>query len=345
MSERPLVVRFAALGDMIMLIPLLRSLAERWGRPCDLVAAGGSPRLVMQGLDCVGQIHTIRSRRTPFLLSPGQWGLVRWLRRRGPSPTWVVEEMAKVDWLLERGGVPASHRVGAADLPRGDVEHAVDYYRRLCLHDPAHYRGRAPAPATLAGDPELAVAPEEIEGCRRWIAGRGWEGRPLVLFQTQSRRLKRGRWPEERWVAVVRRVLEELPEARALLLGAPAEASEVETLRRACGDERVANVAHDLGLRRLFALTRLAHSMISLDSGPAHVATACGCPVVVLVGMADPRRNRPRGAAGVEIVTSVPEAQWPASRAEWEAWHRVAAIEVPPVVAAWHRLRSVSEEG
>ena len=84
-------------------------------------------------------------------------------------------ESAVVDWLLERGGVPASHRVGVADLPRGDVEHAVDYYRRLCLRDPPRYRGRAPAAATPAGDPELAVAAEEIEECRRWLAGRGWQ--------------------------------------------------------------------------------------------------------------------------------------------------------------------------
>ena len=65
---------------------------------------------------------------------------------------------------LERGGVSAAHRFAVADLPRGDVEHAVDYYRRLCLRDPPRYRGRAPAAATASGDPELSVAPEEIEG-------------------------------------------------------------------------------------------------------------------------------------------------------------------------------------
>jgi heptosyltransferase-2/heptosyltransferase-3 len=101
----------------------------------------------------------------------------------------------------------------------------------------------------------------------------------------------------------------------------------------------VVNAAHDLGLRRLFALATLAHSCVSLDSGPAHVAAACGCPVVVLMGMADPRRNRPlERSGGVEIVTSVPQPQWPASRAEWEAWHRVAEIEVPAVIEAWERL-------
>ncbi len=339
-SKRPLVVRFGALGDMIMLIPLLSALAERWGGPCDLVAAGGSPRGVMLGLDCVGEIHTIQSRKTPFFLSPGQWALVRWLRRRGPSPTYVVAEMPKVDWLLERGGIPASHRLSMGDLQRGDVEHAVAYYRRFGAQDPPHYRGRGAAPATV-GDPRLAVSTEEIEDCRGWLNDLGWTGQPLVLFQTQSRRLKRGRWPEERWVAVVRSVLDALPEAWALLLGAPAEAPQVEVLRQACGDPRVHNAAHDLGLRRLFALTTLAHSCISLDSGPAHVAAACGCPVVVLMGMADPRRNRPSGPPGsVEIVTSVPEAEWPASRAEWEAWHQVAAIEVPAVVAAWRRLET-----
>lgn len=342
MKLRPLVVRFGALGDMIMLTALLRALAEIWGEPCDVVASRGSPHLVFAGLESVGEIHLLRSRRMPFPLSPGQWDLVQWLRQRGPSPTYVVEEreMEKVEWLLKRGRIPEGHQLTQRSLPRGDLEHAVEYMWRLARQRPPAYQAAPvrpfPQPPPL---PELAVTQEEIRECRTWLGAEGWWGEPLVLLQTTSRRLKRGRWPQEKWLEAVRAVLGRLPQARILLLGAPHEVPETLELARAAEDPRVQSVAGELSPRRLFALLTQAHSCLSLDTGPAHAAAALGCPVVVLVGRADPRRNRPLAPPErVQIVTSVPEVEWPGSRAEWEAWHNVADISVAAVLAAWERL-------
>jgi hypothetical protein len=61
--------------------------------------------------------------------------------------------------------------------------------------------------------------------------------------------------------------------------------------------------------------------------------------VVVLVGMADPRRNRPVAPPGsAPIVTAWPEPEWPPTRAAWEASHRVEAIAAGPVIEAWRGL-------
>lgn len=338
-SPRPLVVRFGALGDMILLTGLLDGLARRWGRPCDVVASRGQPRRVFAGLDSVGEVFTLGSRKSLIAFSPGQWRLVAWLRRRGPAPAYVIEDMAKVDRLLALGGLPRDHRLSMADLPRGDLEHVLDYYARVASACPPRFAGRPAGPLPEAVVPRLEVQPEERRDCRDWLAASGWSGEPLVLVQSESRRRKRGRWPRESWVAAVRGVLDTLPEARVLLTGSPAEASRLEELRRACGDARVRNVARELPLRRLFALAAHVHSAISLDTGPAHAVAVLGCPVVVLVGMADPRRNRPPGPPErVRTVTSVPEAEWPASRREWEAWHDVAQIRVAQVLDAWSLL-------
>lgn len=346
---RPLVVRFGAVGDMILLTVLLEGLFEIYGKPCDVVAAGGAPRQVLAGLPSVGEVFTLNSRRAPYWLSPGQRRLVRWLRRRGPQPAWVVEDMDKVLWLLDRGGVPRGHVLSMQDLPRGDLEHVAHYLHRMLAERPVDFPadpgGTPPVPR-----PELLVTREEEADCRQWVERRGWTGRPLVLFQTQSRRRKRGRWPDERWAEVTGAVLARLPEARALLIGAPDEAAAVAELAAACGDPRVEPAAEDLPLRRLFALLRVAHSCVSLDTGPAHAASALGCPLVVLVGMADPRRNHPVPCgAPVRMVTSAGEDRWPPTRAEWEAWHDVAKITPAPVIAAWEEAarlgRSRSDVG
>jgi heptosyltransferase-2/heptosyltransferase-3 len=124
-----------------------------------------------------------------------------------------------------------------------------------------------------------------------------------------------------------------------VLLGSAAERAEVGGLARRLSGLEVWNVAGELPLPRLLALLRVAHSCVSLDSGPAHAAAAVGCPVVVLLGRADPRRNAPRaGAAAVELVAAWPPARWPATRADWEAGHRIEEIAVEDVVAAWEAL-------
>lgn len=359
---RPLVVRFGAIGDMIVLSALLRGLGSWAGRPCDVVGSGGAPRQVYAHLPEAGEVFTIGSRRTPYWLSGEQRRLVAWLRRRGATPAGVVEDMDKVFWLLERGGLGPGDVLSARDVPRGDLEHVLSHLHRMLAALPDEWRGRAMPPLSGDGEeapgggtvrphpgtgfvgtapsaepqPRIVVTEEEREDARRWIASRGWEGRPLVLVQTRSRRAKRGRWPDGHWISILSGVLARLPDARAVLIGSPAEEAALAELMRACGDPRVEMAAADLPLRRLFALCTQAHSCISLDTGPAHAAAVLGCPLTVLVGMADPRRNHPvPNGSPVRMVTSVAERHWPDSRAGWESWHRVEDIPVAPVLAAW----------
>ena len=339
MSENPLVLRFGALGDTVLLTALLRDLATRWGGPCDVVTGAGPQRRVLAGLDSVREVFTLPSRRTPYPLARRQWALVRWLRDRGAPPTWVFDPVPKTDWLAGRAGVPADRRLSPRQVPRPLNEHTLDYQRRLAAAVPPAWADRPPPPPTTWAEPELVVPEADRRDCRRWIEASGWGGRPLVLIQSQSRRRNRGRWPLARWAATVAGVLADLPEARVLLLGAPAEAREVETLRRACADPRVAGVAAELPLDRLFALATVAHSCISLDSGPAHVAAALGCPVVVLPGWADPRRNCPPGPPErVRVVAEAPPEEWPPDVHGWERWHRLEAVPVEAVLVAWRCL-------
>ena len=350
-GARLLVVRFGAMGDLIQLSSLLQTLHRTWERPVDVLGAHGWPGRVLRGLPGLGETASLTSRRTPYWLSPPQRAAVGWLRQRGPGPTWLFEPKerpaAKSAWLLARGGIPADLVVDARELPRGLLEHTVDYLHRLAVRRPA----AAPDPPHPPPDepplPALRVTADELADCRRWLAGRGWRGEPLVALQSQSRRANRGRWPDHRWAAAARGVLAELPEARLLLAGTPAEEPEVDRLADLCADPRVEPAAADLPLRRLFALLSLAHSCISLDSGPAHAAAAVGCPVAVLQGMADPRRCAPRGAPGaVRVVAALPESEWPDDPHAWHRLHRMEEIGVDAVLEAWRAAwRSRPETG
>ena len=56
------------------------------------------------------------------------------------------------------------------------------------------------------------------------------------------------------------------------------------------------------GLRELFALCQSAHSMISVDTGPAHAAAALSVPLAVLYGAESPRYWLPRSPSGTAVV-------------------------------------------
>lgn len=347
----PLLFHQGALGDTVQLTAMLQALAARWGAPCDLVT-GSAPRALIDGLDCVGEVHRLGSRSMPFWASARQRRLVAWLRRRAPSPCWVVERWrhpvapwsrrTRMEWLLDRGGVPARRRVSCEDLPRGPLEHAVDYQLRLAALDPPAWAGAAAGVTAADFRPRLAVSAEEFADCRRWLEGRGWHGEPLLLLQANARRRKRGRWPDANWRRLVAAIRAERPATWIALLGSPAERKQTAALATQLAPWRVHDLAAELPLRRLLALLAIADSLISLDSGPAHAAAALDCPVVVLQGTADPRRNRPIGGLGaVEIVTAYGD-RLPDTAEEWFRRHDPAAIPVDRVFDAWRRLPAPS---
>ena len=57
-----------------------------------------------------------------------------------------------------------------------------------------------------------------------------------------------------------------------------------------------------LPLRQLFALCTRAHSMISVDTGPAHAAAALDLPLVVLFGAEPQRLWLPRGPSSSPVL-------------------------------------------
>jgi ADP-heptose:LPS heptosyltransferase len=79
---------------------------------------------------------------------------------------------------------------------------------------------------------------------------------------------------------------------------------------------------------RLLALIERAHSMISVDTGPAHAAAALDCPLTVMFANADQRWWRPRSRLGrVAVLGGAAGAD-----------SRLVDIEVRAVLAAWSAL-------
>src|SRR5882757_3945886 len=113
--ERPLAVRCGAFGDMVLLTALIRVLHAEFRCPVDIVTTGPWSEPLLSGQPGVGEILTMRSRKTPYWLSVDQQRVVRQLRARGIGPTWLCDSDQGVQHILDRAGITAADIVAARD--------------------------------------------------------------------------------------------------------------------------------------------------------------------------------------------------------------------------------------
>ncbi len=292
----PLVVRFGAFGDMLLLIPMLKALQRRFGQRCDLVSSGRWTTPLMQRVPACGQMRLLTSRRAPYWFNRSQRELVAWLKSRPASPVYVFEQDEKSHWLLARGGVRLEWICTLRNLPRNPGEHIISHALRLARETPAALRDSAGFPTEPGFAPEARPILTEADhhDCAAWLDAKGLATAPLVLLQPGNKKTMKGRqrtrstnvdfWPETHWVHLITGMGAHLPAARVIICGSPAERPLAEDIvaQLSGGRDRVVIATDDLPILRLLALQTRAHSMVSVNTGPAHGAAAMGCPLVVL---------------------------------------------------------------
>jgi ADP-heptose:LPS heptosyltransferase len=352
---RPLVVRCGAFGDMVLLTALIRPLHARFGRPVDIVTSGPWSEPLLAGQPGVGDILSVRSRKTPYWLAPDQQRLVRRLAARPVGPTWFCDGNDAALPMLRRVHIPQAHIVDVRDHPRLPEEHATEQWRRLAQVMPPAID--LPAQSTARGASEsgcyLSVSAAQRAGLQAWLEARGLHESPLLLIQAGNKRtMRRGLrrlavnhkyWPNDRWATVIRFLHAQCPRHHIVLLGTGPEFRLNQELIAAAGVEGLLNAADDLPIPRLLALLERASGLVTVDSGPAHAAAAVGCPQVVLFGKASPSLYRPWGVAGAGVkvlrgeLDGEPSMLGIAAEAVMEAWSalelRDASQEVSPSLA------------
>jgi ADP-heptose:LPS heptosyltransferase len=302
---RPLVMRCGAFGDIVLLTVLLRQLQLRFGKPVDVISSGPWTQPLLEAESAVGRLFILRSRRTPYWLSVQQRRLVAWLRERGSGPTWFADR-GEGRGLLSRGGIPGDYICDTNTYSWAPSETFADRYLRFGASTPKAFEGLLPA--ARPGVPPAArlnIPPTARSELESWLAERGLTGRQFVMIHPGSRHLARRwlrsrtgaskYWPESHWATVVRAVRDGCPEHLILFTGTRAERHFNADIIRRAGVRDAHNIADHLSVRVLLPLLERAHSMICVDTGPAHAAAALGCPTVALFGTASPVLYRPGG--------------------------------------------------
>jgi ADP-heptose:LPS heptosyltransferase len=367
---QPIVIWFGRVGDMILLSALLDILHRRYGGGCHVIGAGAWPAQIYAAHRDVARVTCLHRYTLFLFDGGWwrAWRALR-ASRNAPVYVCEYDprKLARVRRLLKLSGVsearclyitrtaclpagPATppHAsqpppVHPGDTPASQVG-AVHWVDRLVCF------GRLTPPAFTSTDypwpsppprcaPCLEVSQAARAECAQWIEAQGWCGRPLVLVQPGNRRTMRGRklrlsadddkaWPIERWAVLLQKVHARMPQAVIVLCGAPRESLLLSWILAAAPLPAVA--AAELPLPRLLALCARAHSMISVDTGPAHAAAALSLPLVVMFGAHSQAQWLPRSPDGSSVigVGGPPDST------------RLDQIPAETVFAAWCALRA-----
>jgi len=197
-----------------------------------------------------------------------------------------------------------------------DRKRARDYQGLFINHripptDGLHVQDVMLSFARVIGVPERPLRWDiPISDAQRSIVERlGDKSRPLLLVSPCSSQRARNfrNWSAENYAAAVRHAQQKFG-CRIVLTGGRSD-EEQEYARIICklaGDE-VVNLMGQTSLKQLLALIDAADCVLCPDSGPAHMATTVGTPVIGLYATSNPARTGPYRSQDC-VVNAYPEA-------------------------------------
>ena len=298
-DQRFLVLRMSALGDIIHTLPAVCVLRESFPNATIdwLVDQKWAP--ILEENPCINNVMT---------MDRGSWrsviASVRRIRKAKYTAAIDFQSLYRSAILGRLSGAPRrlgfdanySRESGAAffytDVVSPRRAHKVEH--NLELVEAAGARAsesRFPLPA-------VPGATEEVE---RILAVKGI-GEYFVLSPGGGWGSKC--WPPERY-GELHRALAQRYGWRGVISFGSGESDLAENVRRSAGSPEP--IVEMFNLKQLIALLRRAKFLVAGDTGPLHLASALGTPVVGLYGPTDPARNGPYSPRDVVVRRAEPE--------------------------------------
>jgi heptosyltransferase-1 len=331
--QKILVIRLTSMGDLVHTLPAVAALRETFPKAqIDwVVERKWAP--ILEGTPAVNRIIPMDQKPIGRLTAA-----VREIRAAGYHTAIDFQGLYKsaaVAWLSK-----ASRRVGfntagarepaAAFLYSERVKaggpHAVDKNFSLVEHVGAH---RPPKPQF-----PMHVSETAARAVKERLAASGVSDY-VVVNPGASCGFKC--WPADRF-GVVCRELERRHGWKSVVAIGPGEDALAKALQEAAVPAKP--VVFPASLSELMALMASARLAIAADTGPLHLASALGTPVVGIYGPTDPVKNGPRGGKFVVVRNALPEETSNHRRSAHSP--AILRVTIDEVLEAVERLRAGS---
>lgn len=286
-------------GDAVMTVPALRELRRLLPRARLTLATRPWAEGIFEGADFIDDVIAVgdaSGKARAVFREAGRWRARRFdlavILPNSFAPALVAalaRVPARLGYPTQGRGPLLTHRVPVPDWRAR--RHELFYYLNIVSELERLLYGSS---TIEEREPSLALKVSEARGreALRLLREHGARALgPLVALCPGSTNSRAKRWPAERFAALAD-MLAERAGAEIVLVGAVEESEvseEVARLMRA----RPVVLTGKTDLPQSAAVLAAADLLVTNDTGPAHVAAAVGCPVVVIFGPTNPLTTRP----------------------------------------------------
>jgi len=280
------ILRLSAMGDVTHVVPVLRAINRHLPQTRVSWIVGKAEARLLQG---IGDVELVVFDKRGGLRSV--LGLRKQLRGRRFDALLHMQVSARANLISTLVSAPV--RIGW-DKPRWRDRH--QWFISQCVRSVAEQHQvdaflEFAAALGLPAEPpvwNLAPAREDSDWAAQQLPG----GAPVLLISPCSSHRHRN-WASERYAAVADHAIS-VHAMRVALVGGPS-AAEKKTARdiESAMQHRALNLVGKDTPGKLMALLQRAAVLLSPDSGPVHLASALGTPVIGLYAATPSRRSGP----------------------------------------------------
>lgn len=284
------LLRLSALGDCCQAVPLVRALQRAWPDTALTWIIGRTEAALLGDLEGV-----------EFITYHKGGGFAAWRSLHRALSGRTFDHLLLMQVSLRAGLVSTAVRAGVRlgfDGARARGGHGLFVNRRIAPHPEAHVlEGFFDFLRALGiGERDLVWNIPVPDSARERAIALIPDNRPtLVISPCSSQRFNNFRnWAAESYARVARHAYERHGLATLLTGGHSAEEQRYgEAIMRLSGDIPIQNCVGQTGLKEMLAILARAEAVVCPDSGPAHMATAVGTPVIGLYATSNPARTGP----------------------------------------------------
>ncbi len=292
--RRIAVIKLDHIGDVILSIPAIANLRAHFPRAHICMIANSSSRLIASYIPHLDEILCYdarffdRSGSLRMLDFPRGLRFARDMRKRdfdlivdlrGSFASLLYGVIAESRFRIDRGTYLIQRKLGRTSLKS---EHEAEVNLDMLA--------RAGVPTPLR-DLSLDL-PQEYKDSADVLLGNYNQRLPIIAVHPGGPSLIK-RWPAERYAQLADHLSRE-HNARIILVGGKGEERIAGSILSRM-DENATDLSGQTRLGQLAAVLQKADLFIGNDSGPMHLAAACGTRVIGLFGPTSPQRFGPYG--------------------------------------------------
>ena len=283
------LLRLSAIGDTCHVVPLLRALQAAWPTCRFTWVIGRIEERLMRLLPGV-EFITVDKRtgwRSVLALrracAPREFDVLLHLQLALRASLYAAQIPARIRLGFDRARAREGQWLFSnAQIPAATREHVLD-----------SFLGFARALGVEPGTPcwNLALPADALAYASRLMPDLAAARRTLVISACSSHTSRN--WRAERYAAVARHAIRRHG-MQVLLTGGPAQVDRqmADAIVAATPEPLLDSVGKD-SLPQLLAVLSRARALLTPDSGPAHMATMVGMPVIGLYAATNPQRSGP----------------------------------------------------